>query len=65
VLYVVFILAHTGIVYITYSKSSEAALAIEEMNAKSLPNHPKPVKVKKLHNSASLGSRPVYVHIDL
>ena len=39
------VILYLGIVYITYSKSSEAALAIEEMNGKPLANHPKPIKV--------------------
>ncbi|XP_048754378.1 RNA-binding protein 45-like isoform X2 [Ostrea edulis] len=34
-----------GVVYIKYSKASEAALALEEMNMKTLPGHPKPLKV--------------------
>ena len=34
-----------GICYITYSKASEAALAIEEMNGKCISNNPKPLKV--------------------
>lgn len=35
----------TGVVYITYSKTSEAALAMEEMNGKILPGNPRPLKV--------------------
>lgn len=34
-----------GVVYIKFSKASEAALAMEEMNMKTLPGHPKPLKV--------------------
>ena len=35
----------TGVVYVKFSKASEAALAMEEMNMKTLPGHPKPLKV--------------------
>lgn len=38
-----------GVVYIKYSKSSEAALAMEEMNGKVLANAPKPIKVMIAH----------------
>jgi len=31
--------------YVTYSKASEAALAIEEMNGKCLKDNPRPLKV--------------------
>ncbi|XP_078320418.1 RNA-binding protein 45-like isoform X1 [Crassostrea virginica] len=34
-----------GVVYVKFSKASEAALAMEEMNMKTLPGHPKPLKV--------------------
>lgn len=34
-----------GVTYIKYSKTSEAALAMEEMNGKSLEGDPKPLKV--------------------
>ncbi|XP_060596435.1 RNA-binding protein 45-like isoform X2 [Ruditapes philippinarum] len=34
-----------GVVYVTYSKVSEAALALEEMNGKILPGNPRPLKV--------------------
>ncbi|XP_076473012.1 RNA-binding protein 45-like isoform X2 [Babylonia areolata] len=34
-----------GIVYIKFSKSSEALLAMEEMNGRSMPGQPKPLKV--------------------
>ncbi|XP_052245992.1 RNA-binding protein 45-like isoform X2 [Dreissena polymorpha] len=34
-----------GVVYITYSKCSEAALALEEMNGKILEGNPRPLKV--------------------
>lgn len=39
-----------GVVYIKYSKSSEAALAMEEMNGKVLANAPKPIKVMIAHS---------------
>ncbi len=42
-----FILIYSGIVYVTMSKTSEAALAQEEMNQRMLPGHPKPMKVNK------------------
>jgi len=35
----------TGIAFVKYSKASEAALAIEELNGKTLPTSPKPLKV--------------------
>ncbi|KAL4222108.1 RNA-binding protein 45 [Mactra antiquata] len=34
-----------GVVYVTFSKTSEAALAMEEMNGKILPGNPRPLKV--------------------
>lgn len=34
-----------GVVYITFSKASEAALAMEEMNGKIVPGNPRPLKV--------------------
>lgn len=39
-----------GVVYIKYSKSSEAALAMEEMNGKVVGNTPKPIKVMIAHS---------------
>lgn len=44
-----------GIIYVTYSKASEAALAIEEMNGKSMGENPRPMKVI-LANDRSEGS---------
>ena len=44
--YVLFDIYHLGIVYVTMSKTSEAALAQEELNQRTLPGHPKPMKVK-------------------
>ena len=35
----------TGVVYITYSKTSEAAHALEEMNGRVIKGNPKPMKV--------------------
>jgi RNA recognition motif-containing protein len=37
-----------GIVYITFDKISEAALALEEMNGQTIPGNPKPLKVNAL-----------------
>lgn len=34
-----------GVVYITYDKASEAALAQEEMNGRTIGHHPKALKV--------------------
>ncbi|KAK3587925.1 hypothetical protein CHS0354_014444 [Potamilus streckersoni] len=34
-----------GVVYITFSRASEAALAMQEMNGRVVPGHPKPIKV--------------------
>ena len=34
-----------GIAYVQMFKPSEAALAIEEMNGKFMPNNPKPIRV--------------------
>lgn len=36
-----------GIAYIKYSKTSEAAQAVEEMNGRCLGDHPRPLKVGK------------------
>ncbi len=44
--YVLIDINHLGIVYVTMSKTSEAALAQEELNQRTLPGHPKPMKVK-------------------
>jgi len=41
---------YADISYVTFSKASEAALAIEEMNGKCMFDNPRPVKV----NSAGL-----------
>ena len=35
----------TGVTYVTMSKASEAALAIEEMNGRMIGDSPKPLKV--------------------
>ncbi|KAI0231772.1 RNA-binding protein 45 [Lamellibrachia satsuma] len=48
-----------GNVYITYEKTSEAALAIEEMNGRPLPSHPKPLKVLL---AAGKGENAVHGH---
>ncbi|KAK9500194.1 hypothetical protein O3M35_001499 [Rhynocoris fuscipes] len=45
-----------GVVYIKYSKSSEAALAMEEMNGKTIGSLTKPIKVMMAH-SREQGSR--------
>jgi len=45
-----------GIVYIKFSKTSEAALAVEEMNGKCVANCPRPMKVMIAH-SRDQGSR--------
>ena len=42
----------SGVVYITYSKASEAALAQEEMNGRLMDGYPKPLKV--MHQSSLL-----------
>ena len=34
-----------GIAYVKFSRTSEAALAVEELNGRCLPNHPRPLKV--------------------
>lgn len=39
-----------GIVYIKFSKTSEAALALEEMNGQTLSGHSRPLKVMIAHN---------------
>ena len=36
-----------GIAYVKFSKTSEAALAVEEMNGRCLGHHPRPLKVKE------------------
>jgi RNA recognition motif-containing protein len=45
-----------GVTYIKFSKTSEAALAMEEMNAKCIPGSPRPLKVLIAH-SRDQGSR--------
>ena len=34
-----------GIAYVKFSKTSEAALAVEEMNGRCIGHHPRPLKV--------------------
>jgi RNA recognition motif. (a.k.a. RRM, RBD, or RNP domain) len=46
----------TGVAYIKFSKTSEAALAMEEMNGRCIGNHPRPLKVLIAH-SREQGSR--------
>ncbi|XP_065339373.1 RNA-binding protein 45 [Cloeon dipterum] len=45
-----------GVVYIKFSKTSEAASAMEEMNGSCIPNHPRPLKVM-IAASREQGSR--------
>lgn len=45
-----------GVVYIKFSKTSEAALAMEEMNGRCIGSHPRPLKVLIAH-SREQGSR--------
>ncbi len=45
-----------GVTYIKFSKTSEAALAMEEMNGKCIPGSPRPLKVLIAH-SRDQGSR--------
>jgi len=45
-----------GVTYIKFSKTSEAALAMEEMNGKCVGSHPRPLKVLIAH-SRDQGSR--------
>ncbi|XP_047497072.1 RNA-binding protein 45-like isoform X1 [Penaeus chinensis] len=45
-----------GVTYIKFSKTSEAALAMEEMNGKCIGGHPRPLKVLIAH-SREQGSR--------
>jgi len=42
-----FISVVSGIAYVTYSKASEAALAIEQMHGKTVKDKGRPVKVGK------------------
>ena len=46
----------SGVVYIKFSKTSEAALAMEEMNGRCIGSHPRPLKVLIAH-SREQGSR--------
>jgi len=39
-----------GIAYIKFSKTSEAALAVEEMNGRCIADHPRPLKVLVAHS---------------
>ena len=36
-----------GIAYVKFSKTSEAALAVEEMNGRCIGHHPRPLKVQE------------------
>ena len=45
-----------GVTYIKFSKTSEAALAMEEMNGRCIGTHPRPLKVLIAH-SRDQGSR--------
>ncbi len=45
-----------GVAYIKFSKTSEAAMAMEEMNGRCIGNHPRPLKVLIAH-SREQGSR--------
>ncbi|KAF0305374.1 RNA-binding protein 45 [Amphibalanus amphitrite] len=45
-----------GVTYIKFNKTSEAALAMEEMNGRCIGNHPRPLKVLIAH-SREQGSR--------
>ena len=36
-----------GIAYVKFSKTSEAALAVEEMNGRCIGHHPRPLKVRR------------------
>ena len=51
----VWVLKDRGIAYVKFSKTSEAALAMETMNGRCLPPHPRPLKVM-IANSRSQGS---------
>ena len=51
----VWVLKERGIAYIKFSKTSEAALAMETMNGRCLPPHPRPLKVM-IANTRSQGS---------
>ena len=44
------LLSDPGVIYITYGKSSEAALAIEEMNGKHMANNSKQLKVSTIYS---------------
>ena len=43
----------TGVTYIKFNKTSEAALAMEEMNGRCIGNHPRPLKVLIAHRYLS------------
>ena len=47
-----------GIAYVKFSKTSEAALAVEEMNGRCIGQHPRPLKVCR-------GFRGGYVDLNL
>lgn len=42
-------LSFSGVTYIKFSKTSEAALAMEEMNGRCIGGHPRPLKVLIAH----------------
>jgi len=46
-----------GIAYVKFSKTSEAALAVEEMNGRCIGNHPRPLKVMVAHAKDQGSSR--------
>ena len=57
-----------GVAYIKFSKTSEAAMAMEEMNGKTLEGNPKPLKVntvrqfifRELSNGKSFPVFPIF-----
>jgi len=51
----VWVLKDRGIAYVKFAKTSEAALAMETMNGRCIPPHPRPLKVM-IANSRSQGS---------
>ena len=54
--HVLFLFYNLGVAYITFSKTSEAAVAMEEMNGKFIGNNAKSLKVL-IANSRDQGSR--------
>jgi hypothetical protein len=55
----VWVLKDRGIAYVKFAKTSEAALAMEAMNGRCIPPHPRPLKVMIANSRGQSGTRDV------